>query len=111
MVNTGDCLLQIGRFDQAVAMLAEGIGQFNESFVRDRQIYITHLAGTLARSGKQRALDVAAGLGMESIDLTESLDSNNGLGRMRLLGSSTESGDGVTKMADSVGRSGLLFSP
>ncbi|MGH3822940.1 MAG: hypothetical protein ACRDRA_08935 [Pseudonocardiaceae bacterium] len=74
--NTGDCLLQIGRFDQAAAMLTEGISQFNESFVRDRQFYVTHLAGALARPGKQRDLDAAAGLGMESIDLAESLDSH-----------------------------------
>jgi DNA-binding XRE family transcriptional regulator/tetratricopeptide (TPR) repeat protein len=85
MVNTGDCLLRIDRFDQAADMLTEGIGQFNESFVRDRQIYITHLAGALARPGKQRDLDVAAGLGMESIDLAESLDSNNGLGYLHDL--------------------------
>jgi DNA-binding XRE family transcriptional regulator len=85
MVNTGDCLLQIGRFDQAAVMLAEGVGQFNESFVRDRQIYTTHLANALARPGKQQDLDVAAGLGMESIELAESLDSNTGLGYLHDL--------------------------
>ena len=85
MVNTGDCLLHIGRFDQAAAILAEGISQFSESFVRDRQIYITHLADALARPGKQRDLDIAARLGMESIDLAESLNSNNGLGYLHDL--------------------------
>jgi hypothetical protein len=85
MVNTGDCLRELGQFAHAAAMLTEGIGQFSESFVRDRQIYVTHLADALARPGKQRDFDAAAGLGMESIDLAESLDSTNGLGYLRDL--------------------------
>jgi hypothetical protein len=43
-VNAGTYLLELGQPDQAVALLNEGIAQFSASFVRDRQIYITHLA-------------------------------------------------------------------
>ncbi|MGH3823162.1 MAG: hypothetical protein ACRDRA_10070 [Pseudonocardiaceae bacterium] len=85
MANAGVCHLRLGQFDRAAAMLTEGIAQFDESFVRDRQIYVTHLASAHTRPGKQHDLDVAAGLGMESIDLTESLDSITGLGYLRDL--------------------------
>ncbi|MGH3800907.1 MAG: hypothetical protein ACRDTD_12355 [Pseudonocardiaceae bacterium] len=84
-VGAGNCLLLLGRFDQAAALLDEGIARFSESFVRDRQIYTTYLADALARPGKQRDLDAAAGLGMQSIDLAESLDSNTGTGLLRDL--------------------------
>jgi len=80
MAETGDCLLQLGQFDHAAAMLTEGIAQFDESFVRNRQFYVTHLASALTRPGKQRDLHLAAGLGMESLDLAEGLDSATGLG-------------------------------
>ncbi|MGH3814093.1 MAG: hypothetical protein ACRDUV_16845, partial [Pseudonocardiaceae bacterium] len=84
-VTAGSCLLQLGQAERAVAMLNEGIAQFGESFVRDRQIYITYLADALVRPGKQRDLDAAAGLGMQSIDLAESLDSARGTGLLRDL--------------------------
>jgi DNA-binding XRE family transcriptional regulator len=85
IANAGVCLLHLGQSDHAAAMLTEGIAQVNESFIRDRQIYVTHLARALARPGKQRDLYVAAGLGMESIDLAESLDSTRGAGYLRDL--------------------------
>ncbi|MGH3766581.1 MAG: helix-turn-helix transcriptional regulator [Pseudonocardiaceae bacterium] len=85
MANAGVCLLQLGQSDHAVAMLAEGIAQLDELLIRDRQLYVTHLASALTRPGKQRDLHVAARLGMESIDLTESLDSTTGLGYLRGL--------------------------
>ena len=78
--NAGVCLLRLGQPDHAIAMLTESIAQLDESFVRDRQFYVTHLASALTRPGKQRDLHVAIGLGMESIDLVESLDSITGLG-------------------------------
>jgi hypothetical protein len=84
-VRSGDCLLKLGQVEQAATMLNEGIAEFSESFVRDRQIYITYLADALARPGKQRDLDAAAGLGMESIDLAESLDSNRSMDLLRAL--------------------------
>ena len=83
--NAGVCLLRLGQSDHAVTMLTDSIAQLDESFVRDRQYYVTHLAGALARPGKQRDLHVAAGLGMESIDLVESLDSTTGLDYLRDL--------------------------
>ncbi|MGH3718773.1 MAG: helix-turn-helix domain-containing protein [Pseudonocardiaceae bacterium] len=76
----GLSLLQLGQSDHAVTMLTEGIAQLDESFVRDRQFLVTHLASAHARPGKQHDLHVAAGLGMESLDLAESLDSATGLG-------------------------------
>jgi hypothetical protein len=42
-------------------------------------------ADALAQPGQQRDLDAAAGLGMQSMDLVESLDSNRGIGRLRDL--------------------------
>ncbi|MGH3900263.1 MAG: hypothetical protein ACRDTA_18870 [Pseudonocardiaceae bacterium] len=84
-VDAGECLLRLGQPDQAVAMLREGIAQLPGSFIRDRQIAVTHLADALARPGKQRDLDAAAGLGMQSIDLAESLDSARGTSCLRDL--------------------------
>ncbi|MGH3719319.1 MAG: hypothetical protein ACRDRI_10885 [Pseudonocardiaceae bacterium] len=84
-VDAGECLLRLGQPDQAVAMFHEGIAQLPGLFVRDRQIHVTSLADALARPGKQRDLDAAAGLGMQSIDLAESLDSTRGAGRLRDL--------------------------
>ncbi|MGH3865207.1 MAG: hypothetical protein ACRDQ4_03550 [Pseudonocardiaceae bacterium] len=66
-------------------MFHEGVAQLPGSFVRDRQIVVTSLADALARPGQQRDLDAAAGLGMQSIDLAESLDSHRGAGRLRNL--------------------------
>ncbi|MEO7196065.1 MAG: hypothetical protein ABIZ05_14850 [Pseudonocardiaceae bacterium] len=84
-MTAGECLLQLGQADQAAARLREGLAQLSESFVRERQIQTTRLAEALARPGKQRDLDAAAGLGMQSIDLAESLDSTRGAGRLRDL--------------------------
>ncbi|MGH3870694.1 MAG: helix-turn-helix transcriptional regulator [Pseudonocardiaceae bacterium] len=83
--NAGVCLLQVDQFDYAAAMLTEGIAQLDKSFLRDRQYHVTHLASARARPGKQRDLHVAAELGMESLDLAESLDSATGLGYLRDL--------------------------
>ena len=85
VVRSGHCLLELGQTEHAAVMLNEGITHFCGSFVRDRQIYITHLADTLARPGKQRDLDAAAGLGMESIGLAESLDSHRSMDLLRDL--------------------------
>ena len=74
-VEAGNCLLKLDQPDRAAAMLHDGLALFDESFVRDQQLYTVHLADTLTRPGKQQDLDAAAGLGMASIDLAESLDS------------------------------------
>ncbi len=84
-IGAGRCLLQLGRPDQAVALLEEGIAQLSDSFIRERQIDITYLADALTRPGKQRDLDAAAALGMQSIDLAESLNSTRGASRLRDL--------------------------
>jgi hypothetical protein len=84
-IDAGECLLQLGRPDQAVALLDEGIAQLSDSFIRERQIDITYLADALARPGKQRDLEAAAGFGMQSIDLAESLDSHRATGGIRDL--------------------------
>ncbi len=84
-ISAGNCLLLLGQADQAAALLDEGIAEFSESFVRDRQIHLTQLAEARARPGKQRDLDAAAGLGMQSIDLAESLNSTRGTGLLRDL--------------------------
>ncbi|HET9254686.1 MAG TPA: hypothetical protein VFO16_05730, partial [Pseudonocardiaceae bacterium] len=84
-VRGGDCLLKLGQAEEAAAMLNEGIVELSESFMRDRQIYITHLADALARPGKQHDLDAAAGLGMQSIDLVENLHSKRSTDLLRHL--------------------------
>ncbi len=84
-LDAGNSLLLLGQADQAAVLLEEGIAQVSESFVRDRQIHLTQLAGLLALPGKQRDLDAAAMLGMQSIDLAESLDSPRGAGLLRDL--------------------------
>jgi DNA-binding XRE family transcriptional regulator len=71
----GQCLLQLGDTGQAIALLDEGIALFDESFTRNRQAYLTHVACAHARPGKQRDLDNAAARGMEAIDIAESLHS------------------------------------
>ena len=81
----GNCLLQLGRPERAAALMAEGIDLFDESFVRDRQLYSMHLAHALVRPGKQRNLDAAAARGIEAISLAESLDSNRSIGVLRDL--------------------------
>ena len=71
----GQCLLQQGDIVQAITLLNEGIGLFDESFARDRQAYLTHLACAQTRPGKHRDLDSATARAMEAIDIAESLHS------------------------------------
>jgi transcriptional regulator with XRE-family HTH domain len=73
--ESGNCLLQVSQADRAAAMLDEGAAGFDESFPRDRQYYLAHLANALARPGKQRDLETAAARGMEVIALAEGLQS------------------------------------
>jgi hypothetical protein len=69
-------MLRLGQADQAVALLEECIPLFDESFVRDWQLFSINLANALAQPGKQRDLDTAVSQGMEAIRLAECLDSN-----------------------------------
>ncbi|MGH3821989.1 MAG: helix-turn-helix transcriptional regulator [Pseudonocardiaceae bacterium] len=71
----GQCFLQLGDTGQATMLLDDGIALFDESFTRNRQAYLTHLADGLSRPGKQRDLDNAAARAMEAIDIGESLHS------------------------------------
>src|SRR5262249_49072419 len=48
----GGVLLRLGRADQAVGPLAEGVRQLDGSMVRDRQLYLTDWAEALARPGR-----------------------------------------------------------
>jgi hypothetical protein len=77
--GAGDCLLQLGQPDRAMALLEDGIAMFDESFARDQQVYLTHLADALARPGKQRDLDAAADRGLAAVHLAESLTSTRGI--------------------------------
>jgi transcriptional regulator with XRE-family HTH domain/tetratricopeptide (TPR) repeat protein len=83
--SAGRCLLQLGKADQAVAMLENGIALLDESFVRDRRNYVIRLAEALAHPGPQRDLDAAARQGIAALDLSENLDSTRGVGRLRDL--------------------------
>src|SRR5262249_49740339 len=83
--GAGDCLLQLGQPAQAMALLNEGIAMFDDSFARDRQIYLTHLADALARPGKQCDLDAAVDRGLAALYLAESLTSTRSLECIRDL--------------------------
>ncbi|MGH3885202.1 MAG: hypothetical protein ACRDSZ_01320, partial [Pseudonocardiaceae bacterium] len=85
IVEAGDSLLLLGQSDRAAAMLDEGVALFDESFARDRQIYLTHLADALTRPGKQRDLEAATERGIEAIELAESLDSTISVDLLRDL--------------------------
>ncbi|MGH4014269.1 MAG: hypothetical protein ACRDSL_10145 [Pseudonocardiaceae bacterium] len=84
-VEAGSCLLRLDHADQAATMLHEGIALFDDSFTRDRQLYTLHLADARTRPGKQQDLDAAAGLGLQALDLAESLDSALGADLLRDL--------------------------
>jgi hypothetical protein len=83
--GAGDCLLQLGQSGQATALLESAIAMLDESFARDRQIYLIHLADALARPGKQRDLDAAADRGLAAVHLAESLTSPRGIDCLRDL--------------------------
>jgi hypothetical protein len=85
IVEAGDSLLLLGHADEAAGMLEEGVALFDESFVRDRQIYLTHLADALTRPGKQRDLETAAERSIAAIELAETLDSTLGMDLLRDL--------------------------
>jgi DNA-binding XRE family transcriptional regulator len=74
--EVGNALRQLGRAEQAAAVLEDGIALFDDSLPRGRAGYLVALADARARPGKQCDLNAAAGLGMEAIQLVENLDSN-----------------------------------
>ncbi len=80
--NAGTSHLELGQAEQAVALLDEGIAHFSASFVRDRQIFLARQAEARTLPGKQRDLEAAAELGLQSLNLAESLDSTRGAGRL-----------------------------
>ncbi|MBV9162343.1 MAG: helix-turn-helix transcriptional regulator [Pseudonocardiales bacterium] len=81
----GRCLLQLGKADQAAAMLQDGVDLLKESFIRDRTTFSIRLAEALAHPGPQRDLDAAAGRGIAALDLSQNLDSTRGTSRLRDL--------------------------
>ncbi len=81
----GKCLLRLGHADQAATLINQGIALFGAPFDRDRQYYMTYHAEALARPGKQRDLDAAAGKGIEAICLAERLSSALSVDRIRDL--------------------------
>ncbi|HEY2763857.1 MAG TPA: helix-turn-helix transcriptional regulator [Pseudonocardiaceae bacterium] len=83
--NAGTSFLKLGQAEQAVALLDEGMAQFSASLVRDRQIGLVRQAEARTLPGKQRDLDTAAGLGLQSLDLAESLNSTRGAALLRDL--------------------------
>jgi transcriptional regulator with XRE-family HTH domain len=83
--GAGDCLLQLGQPDRAVALLDDGIAMFDQSFARDRQVYLIHLADALARPGKQRDLDAATERGLAAVNLAEGVTSTRGIDCLRDL--------------------------
>jgi hypothetical protein len=83
--GAGYSLLQLGQAGKAAALIELGINLFDTPFDRDRQIYLTYLIEALARPGKQRDLEAAAGKGIEAIHLAERLSSARSVERIRDL--------------------------
>lgn len=83
--GAGDCLLRLGEPARAVGLFDTGIAMFDQAFVRDRQVYLTHSADALARPGKQHDLEAAVEQGREAIRLAESLTSTRGMDCLRDL--------------------------
>ncbi len=108
--GAGDCLLQLGQPGQATALLDEGIAMFAESFARDRQIYLTHLADALARPGKQRDLDAAADRGLAAVHLAESLTSTRGIDCLRDLYRKMQPQASVSAVGDFLERAQVVLA-
>jgi hypothetical protein len=83
--GAGACLLLLGQPDRATVLLDAGIAMFDESFARDRQIHLTHLADALARPGKQRDVEAAADRGLAAVHWVEGLASTCGVDCLRDL--------------------------
>lgn len=85
IASAGECLLQLGHADQAATLIGQGLALFDTPFDRDRQYYLTYLAESFARPGKQRDLDAAAGTGMQAIELAENQSSTLNVDRIHVL--------------------------
>jgi Glyoxalase/Bleomycin resistance protein/Dioxygenase superfamily len=83
--GAGDCLLQLGEPAQAADLLDTGIAMFDRSFVRDRQIYLTHSADALSRPGKQHDLEAAVEQVLEALSSTGDLLSGWDMRREQLM--------------------------
>ncbi len=83
--GAGRSLLKLGKADLAVGMLEEGIGLFDESFVRDRANFLIRLAEALTHPGPQQDLDAAVERGRAALNLYANLDSTRGVDRFRDL--------------------------
>jgi hypothetical protein len=83
--GAGDCLLRLGQPGQATVLLNDGIALFEESFARERLIYLTHLSEALARPGKHCGLDAAVERGLAAVRLAETLISTRGIECLRDL--------------------------
>lgn len=83
--SAGECLLRLGRADQAAALIDQGLTLFDPSFDRDRQYYLTYLAEARSRPGKHRDLDAAAAHGTEALDLAQRVSSPLNAERIRDL--------------------------
>lgn len=81
--GSGRCLLKLGKADLAVDMLEEGIGLFDELFIRDRRNYSIRLAEALTHPGPQQNLDAAVERGKEALELSTNLNSARGVDRLR----------------------------
>jgi len=83
--RVGRTLLRLGRADQAVRSLADGVQQLDDSMVRDRQLFLADWAEALVRPGPQRDLEEAASRGLQAVALAESLCSSRATERVRDL--------------------------
>ena len=106
----GQCLLQLGHTGEAITFLDDGISLLGESFTRDRQAYLIHMAGALVQPGTQRDLDAAVSRGMEAIDIAESLHSTYSVDLLRGLCDQMKPHTNVPAVRDFVGRARELVT-
>jgi hypothetical protein len=83
--SAGDCLLRLGQPDRATPLLDKGIALFDESFARERQIYLIQFATALAQPGPQRDLVAAAVRGLAGVHLAVGVTSTLGIDGLRNL--------------------------
>lgn len=107
--GAGDCLLQLGQAEHGVKLIEQGVAMFDAPFDRDRQIYLTHLADGLARSGKQRDLDGAASTAVVAVELAETLSSARSVDRIRQLSRQLKPYDKVPKVREFLDRASELL--
>jgi hypothetical protein len=106
--GNGRAWLRLGRADQAVRPLADGVRQLDDSMVRDRQLFLADWAEALIRPGRHQDVEEAASRGLEAVVLAEGLTSTRSTQRIRELGSQLKPHANVPRVREFLERAGEL---